>query len=301
MRREPEKTFQLQRQLTWGLIVIVVLVWLAWWQWDRLGGLFGAAGAQSTLPAPQLTTQDEPAELPSRVAGPSAAEQQWKELIGVPPVWPEDLAVPESCEEVEADLVRVCRALDARDAVSSAAIPGGACALVREITVELASRPPQLDSELTSYAAILSNVFHLFRVLGRDRTVLLTRLVREEGELTEPLAMALYRWLVTRPECARSGQTPVRLEALYDYATFVFRTLGGQAYLRRRDPRTESLASFYALLILDRADKLQYNPLGVDPRPDIDRTRRLLEGSDLIFVDGYLNTLDEMAARWESR
>ena len=41
----------------------------------------------------------------------------------------------------------------------------------------------------------------------------------------------------------------MRFPALYDYAGFFFNTLGGQAYLRRRTPRVESLVCFYALQV----------------------------------------------------
>jgi hypothetical protein len=77
--------------------------------------------------------------------------------------------------------------------------------------------------------------------------------------------------------------------------------MGGQAYLRRRAPRIEALASFYALMILDRAQQDGHNPAGVDPRPEIQRTRALLESEPLVFREHYLVVLDQMAERWKER
>ena len=139
------------------------------------------------------------------------------------------------------------------------------------------SRPPNLDSELKSYGSILSNVFHLFRVMGRERVDLLRRVMTDNAAIDEPSTMALYRWLASRARCARSGETPITQDALYAYAGFLFETLGGQAYLRRRAPRTEALACFYALQVLDQAIENGHNPEGLDPRAEIPRCRALLD------------------------
>ena len=92
-------------------------------------------------------------------------------------MWPDDLTSPADCQAAEADLLRVCAVLDSREYVASAAVPGGACGLLREVADRLVARPPVLESELASYGSIVSNVYHLFRVLGRDRLALLRRVV----------------------------------------------------------------------------------------------------------------------------
>ena len=151
------------------------------------------------------------------------------------------------------------------------------------------------------HKTILDNVFHLFRVIGRERLDLLRRIQWEEHELAEPAAMALYRWAVSRERCARSGTTTLRPEPMYEYAGFFFNTMGGQAYLRRRAPRIEMLASLYGLLIVDRAQQSGLNPAGIDPRPEIERTRALIESESLVFRAHYLLILDQMAERWKER
>jgi hypothetical protein len=138
-------------------------------------------------------------------------------------------------------------------------------------------------------------------VLRGERMDLARRLLREERALAEPAAMSLYRWLISREDCARSGRTSIRIEPMYDYAGFLFQTIGGQAYLRRRAPSVEALASLYALLILDRALEEGHNPHGFDPRPEIGRTRQLLENRPFIFRERYLEILSEMEERWKGK
>jgi hypothetical protein len=148
---------------------------------------------------------------------------------------------------------------------------------------------------------MLSNVFHLFRVVGAERLAILRDAARREDAHAEPVAMALYRWMASRESCSRSGRTAIRMEPLYAYAAFLFQTMGGQAYLRRRPPRAEALAGFYSLLILDRAIENGHNPHGVDPRREIRRTRELLAAQPLVFGERYLTLLDQMEERWKRK
>jgi hypothetical protein len=304
MPQREERQVKLRTLLTAGLIAGVVLIWLVWWQWDNLcAGLCGPPDAAlEEVAASDLEAQDQAGPVPTEWEQALAeARREWTDWTGAAPVWPEDLASPADCAAVEEDLLRLCARLDASGPSALAEIPGGSCSLIRQVAEELARRPPKLESELRSYQSILGNVFHLYRVLGAERVELLRELLREEREHAEPLAMALYRWMASRESCARSGRTPVRAAPLYDYAAFLFQTMGGQAYLRRRPPATEALAGFYALLILDQAVESGHNPHGVDPRPEIRRTRDLLEASPLVFGDRYRTMLDEMEQRWKGR
>jgi len=289
MRRKEEKQVRLRSLLTYGLIIGVLAIWLVWWQWDALEDricLSRAADGEQMIAAEQPPASDIPQEPLA------AAEEKWAELFGEPPSWPDDLAAPASCQEVEQQLAKLCLHLDGgRDS-------GGSCVLLQQAAEDLATRPPRLASELNRLESVLGNVFHIFRVLRGERMDLMRQMLREEESLAEPAAMALYRWLISREGCARSGRTEIRLEPLYDYAGFFFQTFGGQAYLRRRSPAVEALASFYALLIIDQALEQNHNPHGIDPRPEIDRTRQLLETRPFIFGERYLEILDEMERRW---
>jgi hypothetical protein len=282
--------------LIWGLVLSLAVVWLVLSKWDALTGTAapaGAAGDVAGLPAAPPAAPDE--------TQPDRLEQRWTELVGSAPAWPSDLRAPKDCSAIEEDLERLCRELDTRPYVREAIKAGGTCELLQQVAEALAEHPPQLDSELRSYEVMLDNAFHLFRTVGRKRLEVLRRILHEEQELAEPLAMALYRWLASREACAGEQRTEIRLARLYEYAGFLFQTLGGQAYLRRRTPRVESLASFYALLLLDRAIEGRQNPHGIDPRPELVRCRELLAAQPLVFGERYRALLDDLSRRWEDR
>lgn len=278
------------------LIALAVAIWLVWWQWGLQRDVEQAAELEPVADA--VDTAVEPGDAGDE---PSRERLAWTALTGEEPIWPTDLDEPSDCRAVEAELGRLCRVLDSREYVREAGVPGGVCALLSTVAEALAARPPALSSELLSYESILSNVFHLFRTVGRPRLRLLRRAIAEEGPLAEPFSLALYRWAASRQHCARSGRTPITDEAMAGYSAFLFQTLGGQAYLRRRSPRVEALTSFYALRILDRSDAAGHNPWGLDARPEIARARALIAGQPLVFRERYLEALDEMERRWSRR
>jgi len=288
------------RNWTIGVIVIVVALAAAWWyvgRYDTKGsatdaGRRDAAGEAARGGPPDREGEHEPerAEVRER-------ERQWAALMGSPPLWPADGNDPADCDEVERSLQQVCRAFEARPYLHR---HDDLCGLLRQIAEELAARPPALSSELRSHDAVVGNVFHLFRVLGRERLGALRQLLREEDRLAEPLAMATYRWLVSRERCT-NGDTPVSSDVLYDYSSFLFNTMGGQAYMRRRSPEVEALACYYALQVIDEAVERGHNPWGVDPRPEIARCRQLVAGQPFVFRDRYSDSLMGMERRWAQK
>ncbi|HXV77209.1 MAG TPA: hypothetical protein VD788_12905 [Candidatus Polarisedimenticolaceae bacterium] len=289
-----------RRWIVGGSVALLLAVWLVWWQWDGIAGFWSgerAADGSSAIVAEPAPVNGGEADA----AGQTLAEREWIEQLGEAPHWPEDLVEPQSCEDVEAGLARICAVLDGREYVRAAAPPGGTCGLLRTVAGELAVRPPELTSELKNYPIMLENVFYIYRALGRERLSLVRRIQFEEQVLAEPAAMAIYRWLASREGCASASRTTMTTEALYGYAGYFFTTMGGQAYLRRRSPRIEALASFYALLFLERAQRADHDPAGVDPRAEIQRTRDLIASQPLVFRDHYLVLLDRMAESWKRR
>jgi hypothetical protein len=171
--------------------------------------------------------------------------------------------------------------------------------LLVKITESLADRPPVASGELLRFESALANVFHFFRVMGRKRLELLREIMSQETDMVEPMALAMYSWIITRESCEDTS-LKIRFNKLYDYSAYFLNTIGGQGYLSRRSPKIAGLVMFYALVILDQAMDQGINPHGVDPRPHIGRCRELLNRPDLIFQDKYMEILQEMEARWSS-
>jgi len=281
-----------------GVAVAVLAVWFVWSQWDAwYGGGDSAGRVVATVPVADPGGADGAAEAAS--AEQARLEASWTEVLGGPPAWPVDPFLPGSCEAVSNRLQRACAHLDGAEYFVGEPPPGGSCAILRRVAEALAGNPPSPASELRDFPRILDNTFHLFRTLDRGTVQWLRTVLREEDSRAEPLAYALYSWAITRDGC--DERTAVAQEPLADYAAFLFRTLGGQAYLRRRTPPTEALTSFYALMIADHADRAGHNPHGFDPRPELQRTRALIATQPLALREDYLRTLDEIAIRWKEK
>ncbi len=292
-----------------GVVLVLVLgALLALWNRDRLtewlGGGSGDEGttekvAGDAAPPRGIPDPDRPGDTGSAPALVSEADRRWAELIGAAPQWPEDLSSPD-CEQVAATMESICATLDTRPYLHASLPDGGSCDLFRGAAERLAARPPRSSAEMRDFDALLGNVFHLFRALGKKRTQLFASILEHEGAQVEALALAGYQWSITRQTCG-DGPDALTREVMTDYAGFFFNTMGGQAYLRRRLPQVEALTCFYALEVLDTAVQEGRSRQGIDPRPEIPRCRALLASSPLLFSDRYIARLDEMALRWERR
>lgn len=288
--------------LPWTLLVLLVLGLLGiWWQREEILPLLCQAMIQERL-ADCRRQLEGLRSAPGRRAEESAtprppdAQRQWTEVTGAAPRWPEDLSSPQDCEAVQEDLLAICWALDSRAYVKARGPAGGSFALLEKALEDLASHPPVASGESLTPEAVLANAFHLFRVLGSSRIDLMRDIVIREEGLAEPGAMALYRWLVTREQCAGEGVL-ITSKVLNDYAAYLLNTLGGQGYLRRRSPKLAGLSMFYALLVLEQGIQKGIDPHGVDIRPHIVICRDLLRSHELVFRDQYLSALQEMEKR----
>jgi hypothetical protein len=283
------------------VLALIVVIWAVWKYRDSLFGAGEPAAGESV----QDTVVDPEGETAADALDPDAAytplEKRWVDATGWSPVWPDDFDSPADCAAVTDDLRSLGAVLDGREYVRDWDLPGGSFDLLVGAVGDLDERRPVVEGELTRYGSILRNVTHLFRVLGEERLRRLAELTTLEPELAEPMALTLYRWMRVRERCAAGQPRGMSLQGQYDYAAFVLTTVGGQAYLRRRLPRQEALATFYALMVIDQAVESGYNPLGIDPRHDIARCIGLMERQDLLFGERYLAILEDMRRRWASR
>jgi hypothetical protein len=239
------------------------------------------------------TPPPEETELPEL----SEAELKWVEATGTFPKWPADFASPRDCKAVREDLLVLCREIDSRPYMQSREFPQGTFGLVKEICEALAANPPVASGEILRYESMTANVFHIFRTLGKNRTYMLIEILAREQDLAEPMAMAVFRWLLSDEGCGEE-RAPMSFQVLYDYAAYFLNTLGGHAYIHRRSPKITALTSLYALIVVDRAIRRDFNPHGVDPRPHMLRCRELMKLQDVVFREQYLEVIKEMESRW---
>jgi hypothetical protein len=268
-----------------GVAIIIVAAAVGGW-------LVGRGGSEPAEPPPPpvepVATEVDATEDATEVT--AAADEEtlrWRSIVRDLPGWPSGELDEATCEVIEADAETVCARRD--DAL---------CDIVRSAAISLARNRPVPSGELYEYDDVLQNAFHVFRVVGRQRVTKMASSLANAGQKLEPEALVAYRWLASRQACGEGEERAIDLRAMHDYGVWALSTLGGQAYLHRRSPRVEGLASFYALLAIDRAISAGQDPHGFDPRPHVGRVGALLDDGSLLFHEAYMDVIDRFKERW---
>ncbi|MDK9707893.1 MAG: hypothetical protein OEL83_12665 [Desulforhopalus sp.] len=167
----------------------------------------------------------------------------------------------------------------------------------------LIDNPPAITRETDDYFTLLKNTAHFFRVLGKDNIFILKGILDREKDSFERIIKTFYL-LTEHPESLKSEfSLTIPEENLYDYAGFFLNTIGGRLYLFRRDSASRMTISYYAVLVIDRANRKGNSRLGIDLRPSIDSLIEEIEnaGKNLKLKDEYLDTLYDLKENYGSR
>ncbi|NPV05418.1 MAG: hypothetical protein HPY67_11885 [Syntrophaceae bacterium] len=169
-------------------------------------------------------------------------------------------------EELEQDVIRFCRNLDEREYIKARRLPEGTYRQLVRILNNLAAAPPIVAGEATDPYKLKLNQEHFLRVIGQENIGLLLDILANETELLESSAEMVFDWLNKGIE---AGNPEIRMtqKELYEYAAFFLNTLSGKAFLWKRDSKTRILATYYSVLVVDRANREKRNRHGVDIRP----------------------------------
>jgi len=171
-------------------------------------------------------------------------------------------------EDLEQEMMRFCRYLDGREYIKAHKLPEGTFRHFVKILNDLAAYPPIVNGEVSDPYKLKLNQEHFLRVIGRENIDLLLDILTHETELMESTAEMVYDWLSKGIE-AKSPEIRMTQKELYDYAAFFLTTLSGKAYLWRRDSKTRILATYYSILIVDRANLEKANRFNVDIKPPV--------------------------------
>ena len=177
---------------------------------------------------------------------------------------------PVDCAKVDAQMNSFFSYLDSRTYVAARELEAGSAGFFRETAARLMADPPVNIAEMKDMMRLVKNVTHFYRVLGKDRLMLIKDILASEDRVLEPAMAVFYARLV---ECAQplpGDDKALSAERLYDYAGYVLNTLGGRSYVLRRESKMRMLVKYYAILIVDRANDEKYNRYGIDVRPYID-------------------------------
>ncbi|MCK9295098.1 MAG: hypothetical protein M0P70_08420 [Desulfobulbaceae bacterium] len=191
--------------------------------------------------------------------------------------------------------------LDQEDYIISLNLEGGSKTYFTTIINKLLSNKPTITREKDNLLAILQNAAHFYRVLGEKNILILKKIMALEKGQLEPVLADFYSLILHRDEC-QYIHYPIQLpmEDMYSYSTFFLNTLGGQAYLFRREPAFRTLVKYYCVLVMDLANMKNANPLGIDIRYPINSLiEEMTATSGLEDKDKYLDNLLQLLSKYE--
>ena len=217
-----------------------------------------------------------------------------------PVILPEskDLKPPDektTCERIEQEIQDYFKYLNGKGYVRHLGEGVDAYAQFKAMSRKLSARLPIPAGEGIDSSIINDNIFWFFRVLDKNDFRLIRDILKNDGEHLEPTLDLFYRWSTLGSRCPDpEGIRPSR-DMLYHYAGFFMNTIGGRSYLSRRPMGLRLLCSYYALLILQEADRQGKNSYGIDVLPFIGPlAREIALYPDFRFKQIYLKNLQDM-------
>ncbi len=166
---------------------------------------------------------------------------------------------------------------------------------------KLLVNPPQVTRESDDLYTILKNTAHFFRVCGKDNILMMQGILNSENSRLEQI-LANYYVLITNPDCNTTFYgSGIDKVALYEYACFFLNTMGGRLYLFRRDSLSRMIVTYYAILLIDQANRDNNNRHGIALRPAVDMLTSEMEtgGSALKHSESYLDTLYDLKEKYQ--
>ena len=213
---------------------------------------------------------------------------------------PQDLIPPQNCEELTSSLVQFFDHIDQQPYLKDFKLQRPILKHFNELTAKLLANPPVVTRESDDLYTILTNMAHFFRVIGKDNILLIKGILDRERDKIEDVAAELYKWSITDKCNSDKLQLKLPLTGVYEYAGFFLNTMGGRSYLFRRDSRSRLLVNYYAILIIDQANKAQLNAHGLDVSEMIPTLIREIEATNqLIYKEDYLDTLSNLLQEYQ--
>jgi hypothetical protein len=168
---------------------------------------------------------------------------------------------------------------------------------------KLLANPPLVTREADDLFSILNNMAHFYRVLGRQEINLIKDVLDNAKPDIEEEMNLFYEWSeVEQPASGGDGDFVLPLPQMYEYAGFFLNTLGGQAYLFRRDSSIRLLVRYFSVLIVDRANSLNMNRHGIDIRHVIDSLIDEMEVSQALQrKNDYLTKLYSLQEQYQAK
>jgi len=166
---------------------------------------------------------------------------------------------------------------------------------------KLINNPPIVTRETDDLFTLLKNTAHFFRILGKKNILILKGILDREKDSLESILSTFYA-LSIYPECLEKEYSlTLPLDALYDYAGFFLDTMGGRLYLFRRDSTSRMIVSYYAIMIIDRANIEGSDKHGIDLLPSVNALIEEIEtgGKRIQKREIFLDNLYDLKEKYD--
>jgi len=212
-----------------------------------------------------------------------APEQKLEDVLGKGEAEGQAMEAEDECDRLERELREFFSYLDTRDYVRELGIRGDTFTRFKKIVYALSLHPPLPAGEGIDYDRMIENIYHFYRALDLEDVRLIRLIAKHEADAMEINLALFFRWLMSAERCGREGDVPPSWDTVYRYAGFLVNSIGGRAYLFRRDTRLRLLLNYYCLLIIHEADKKKMNSFGIDIEPFLEPLAEEIENSQLLY------------------
>jgi hypothetical protein len=205
-----------------------------------------------------------------------------------------------SCDDLELQVRTFIEYLSRQDYMEPYKGKDGVQKLIREINTSLSKSPPMLSGEMEDLISLIRNVTHLYRQLGKERIAVVKNILEKESDIIETVIAIFYNYIASEDRCRDLIISAPSRETLYYYAGYFLNTLSGRSCLLRRDLKIRVLATYYSVLIIDKANDDMLNSYGIDIRPFIDYSfYEVSSQRGLIYQRQYLAKLNELKKKYQ--
>jgi hypothetical protein len=226
-----------------------------------------------------------PGETPSvkEEPSPEAPQESLEAVLGKKETEAQPMTREDECERMEKDLAEFFAFLEKKDYIRELELGKDLFTHFRTIIESLSSHPPIPAGEGFNYDIMIQNIYHLYRTLGLRDLKLIKAIAEHEEDAMEVNLALFYRWIMSGDTCGRNEGLPPPLDITYRYAGYLINSIGGRAYLFRRETRLRLLLSYYCILIIHEADKRKINSFGINVTPYLEPLADEIENYRLLY------------------
>ncbi|MBE0582983.1 MAG: hypothetical protein IH612_04395, partial [Desulfofustis sp.] len=159
------------------------------------------------------------------------------------------------CRQLADPVEKFFDTLDTRPYLQTFRIEEKSSVYFPQLIQKLVNNPPVVTGETDDLFTILQNTAHFFRIIGKHNIIVLKGILDRERDTFEEVLANFYE-LTRYPDCLRQRfDLDIGNDPLYQYAGFFLNTMGGRLYLFRRDSMSRMVVNYYAILIIDQANR----------------------------------------------